>query len=79
MKTSKYSKNICFCNNIAEIEGVDAQEYCSNHLKTISIDGKNWLTTYECPVTSIQWLEDYPHSEYHGGGSPRLRRLPLNS
>jgi hypothetical protein len=78
-KVSKYSEGICFCNDIDEIEGVDAQAYCSKHLKKLFVDGKKWQITYICPVTDIQWLEDYPDSEYHGGGSPRLRRLPLNS
>ncbi len=63
---------------MTELEGAKAKEYCLNHLETISTDGENWLITYKCPVTGIQWLQDYPHSEYHGGGSPRLRRLPLN-
>ncbi len=73
---SKYSKDVCFCNDIDELEGYDVQEYCSNHLKKLSVDGKNWPITYIWPVTSTQWLQDYPDGEYHGGSSPILRKLP---
>lgn len=73
----KYSENKCFCNDTDELEGNDAQDYCLNHLKQVAVDGKNWQITYICPETDIQWLKDYPNGEYHGGGSPRLRKLSL--
>lgn len=69
----------CICQDVFEFTGNEALAYAENHLKTISIDKNNWQTLYECPITGIQWIEDYPYSEYHGGGSPRLRKLLLNS
>jgi hypothetical protein len=69
----------CICQKITELEGNDALDYAENHLEIISIDKDNWQTLYECPVTGIQWLKDYPDSEYHGGGSPRLRKMPIKS
>jgi len=68
------SANVCVCEKIDELEGVDAQNYCANHLKLVSVDGGNWRRLYECPVTGIKWVKDYPHGELQGGGSPRLRR-----
>jgi len=66
----------CICQEITEIEGNDADEYAKNHLKQISVDAENWQITYKCPITGFRWLKDYPHSEYHAGGSPRLRKMP---
>lgn len=69
--------NMCKCEEITELEGNEALDYIDSHLVKIKVDGKNWEITYKCPFTAIKWLKDYPHSEYHGGGSPRLRKLPL--
>ena len=69
----------CICQDISEIEGNDVLDYIEGHLKTILIDKDKWQTLYECPFTGIQWLEDYPQGEYHGGGSPRLRKMPIES
>ena len=33
------SANVCVCEKIDELEGVDAQNYCANHLKLVSVDG----------------------------------------
>lgn len=74
---SRYLENKCFCNEIDELNGVDTEKYCDNHLKKVSVDPASWLITYICPETDIQWLRDYPNSEQHGGGSPRLRKLPI--
>jgi len=56
--------------------GRAAQDYAQEHLKKLSVNEK-WQVLYECPETGIHWLEDYPHGELHGGGPPRLRRLPI--
>lgn len=69
----------CKCKELFELEGNDALDYIQSHLQTILVDGEKWRTLYECPLTQIQWLEDYPNSEYHGGGSPRLRKLPIQT
>jgi Immunity protein 27 len=73
-----YSGNTCICSDVEEINGAHINPYCSNHLKIELVDGEKWQIIYKCPETGIQWLKDFPSSEYHGGGVPRLRRLPLS-
>jgi hypothetical protein len=68
----------CKCADITELEGNEALDYVKQHLMEVFVDGKTWEIEYECPNTGIRWLLDYPHGEYHGGGSPRLRKLPHN-
>jgi hypothetical protein len=65
----------CACKSMFEFNGNEAVEYCEEHLREVEVDGANWTITYECPVTGSKWVRDYPHSEHHGGGSPRLRRM----
>ena len=57
---------ICKCNELEEINGRDAQDYAFEHLNKL-LSGDNWETLYECPNTGIKWLEDFPHSDWHGG------------
>ena len=73
----KNSNIKCVCEDVDEIIGPEIQDYCSKHLQKVSVDGEKWEITYICPITNIQWIKDYPHSEYHGGGPPRLQKLPL--
>lgn len=73
----KDCKMKCRCNEIDCLKGVEAQHYAKKHLQQVRIDSINWETEYVCLDTGKHWLEDYPHSEYHGGGPPRLRSLPL--
>jgi len=65
----------CKCHYVSEFYGNDAIEYAENHLKKIRVDGENWQVLFECPLTGIQWLKDFPDSGFHGGGSPRLRKI----
>lgn len=65
----------CICQEITELKGNEADDYVKNHLQEISVDAENWQGTYECPLTGFKWLRDYPNSELHGGGSPRLRKI----
>jgi hypothetical protein len=44
-------------------------------LKQIQIDGVNWLIYYFDEETGEKWVEEYPHSELHGGGPPQLRKI----
>lgn len=40
-------------------------------------DGINWIDyIYD---QSELWLRDYPNSEYHGGGEPRIRKIDLSN
>lgn len=57
--------------------GEAASALVSQHLHEVSRDGEAWTRVLRCPTTGVNWLEDYPFSEMHGGGPTRLRRLPL--
>lgn len=65
----------CECDRCFELEGADAQDYAAGHLKKVAIDLAQWQVQYVCPLSRRAWLMDYPNSEYHGGGPPRLRQL----
>ena len=43
-------------------------------LNKVKSDSTGWLTYYT-DADSKKWIEEYPHSEYHGGGPPQLRQL----
>ena len=58
----------------AEYNGVEATAFAQDHLQKVRAG--NWEIEYLDPSTGDRWLMDYPHSEMHGGGPPRLRRLP---
>jgi hypothetical protein len=45
------------------------------NLKEIKIDAVNWVTYYVDESNGEKWVKEYPHSEYHGGGAPRLRSV----
>ncbi len=68
----------CECDKRVELEGPDAREYADGHLEKLEVDTAQWTVRYVCPQTGRPWLMDYPHSEYHGGGSPHLRQLQAN-
>ncbi|RLD02984.1 MAG: hypothetical protein DRI56_13250 [Chloroflexota bacterium] len=65
----------CECEKITCLSGLAAQLYARNHLEKVETDATIWQTVYVCPVTSVKWLMDYPHSEAHGGGEPQLRKM----
>jgi hypothetical protein len=44
-------------------------------LKKIKVDNINWVVYYLDEETKEKWVEEYPGAEYHGGGSPQLRRI----
>jgi len=44
-------------------------------LTEVDKDDLRWLTFYLDEKTGERWVKDYPSSEYHGGGAPRLRRV----
>jgi hypothetical protein len=67
----------CRCETLIQLQGAEAISYAKKHLQEMRIDPVAWQTEYVCPDTGKRWLLDYPHSEAHGGGSPRLRSLPL--
>ena len=44
-----------------------------SHLVEIGRDASGWLTLYRDPNDGRLWELDYPQSERHRGGPPRLR------
>ena len=65
----------CRCDQLRSLEGVAARGYARDHLRAVATDIDNWRTLHVCPLSGQLWLEHYPHSERHGGGSPELRVL----
>ncbi|MBV6396582.1 MAG: hypothetical protein HFACDABA_02182 [Anaerolineales bacterium] len=67
---------ICRCAEIEELNGREAQDYAKRHLRKVRVDGQTWEIEFECVNTSIKFIMDFPQSEAHGGGPPRLRKVP---
>lgn len=44
-------------------------------LTKIKVDQENWNVYYLDESTQDKWVEEYPHSEMHGGGAPQLRLI----
>jgi hypothetical protein len=55
------------------LRGAEALEY-AKHLRKAGVDAERWEIEYIDEGTGDRWLLDYPESERHGGGSPRLPR-----
>lgn len=62
-------------NRDDEYRGSVAVEKASS-MKKVGQDDSGWEIYYQDDRTGDQWVMDYPDSGQHGGGSPRLRRLP---
>ncbi len=60
---------------MTELHGNKANEYADDHL--VKTQGKNWLIFYKCPDTGVEWMMDWPQGYLQGGGTCRLRKLPL--
>jgi len=58
-----------------ELTGNKALAFAAANLEEIRVDVVRWVTEYRDPRDGSLWEMDYPHGEYHGGGSPRLRRV----
>lgn len=56
-----------------EYLGADALRRAET-LVTVRVDADRWETEYKDAVTGETWILDYPCSEQHGGGSPRLKK-----
>ena len=57
-----------------EYLGTAALEKAASLLK-ISIDHENWTKEYVDEVNGQKWVMDFPDSDAHGGGPPRLKRI----
>lgn len=60
-----------------EYLGAEAIRFAESRLKKVRVDGETWEVEYIDEVTGERWILDYPQSERHGGGSPRLRRMRM--
>jgi len=58
-----------------ELKGAEALRFAEAKLKKIRSDPDTWEVEYVDESTGERWILDYPSSEQHGGGSPRLRRV----
>lgn len=58
-----------------EYKGAEAIDFAEKYLKKVKSNPDTWESEYICEETGDIWLMDYPNSEQHGGGSPRLRKL----
>jgi hypothetical protein len=47
----------------------------AKHLRKAGVEAERWEIEYIDDGTRDRWLLDYPESEQHGGGNPRLRKL----
>ena len=65
----------CRCADTAELWDAEAKRYADQHLEQTEVRAEGWEVLYRCPNTGVEWLEDYPRGEEHGGGPMRLRRL----
>lgn len=57
------------------LEGAEAIRYADAKLKKVRSDPDKWEVEYVDEASGEKWILDYPNSEEHGGGSPRLRRI----
>ena len=55
-----------------ELHGKEAVRFAKAHLRQVRVDPANWEIEYVNDSTGQRWVMDYPQSELHGGGSPRL-------
>lgn len=55
--------------------GEEAIDFAAKNLKKLESNPETWETEYICEETGNIWIMDYPHSDQHGGGSPRLRMI----
>ena len=61
---------------MSALRGAEAVEFAAKKLRKLRTNPETWEVEYEDPETHEHWIMDYPHSEAHGGGSPRLRKVP---
>lgn len=61
-------------SSIKEYWGAEAKKKAAE-LRKIGQDDSKWEIYYEDDGTGDRWILDYPESELHGGGAPRLRKI----
>lgn len=68
-------RDACSCFYVDQHEGVEAEQYISDHLEKVRTDSEMWTVEYRCPLYDKRWLRDQPWGELHGGGPYRLRTV----
>ena len=48
----------------------DAAARIARTLDVLAQDNEKWMAVYACRVCRRHWAQEYPFSEYHGGGAP---------
>jgi Immunity protein 27 len=61
-----------------EATAKEIAEMIARSLVMIATDSSGWRTLFRHKQRGTLWELDYPRSEGHGGGQPRLRELQLN-
>ena len=59
-------------NKARELVGEAAVEY-AKRLRKVMVNPQTWDVEYVDDATDERWVLDYPRSDLHGGGPPRLR------
>lgn len=58
-----------------ELKGNAALDFQREHLELVHWDPDTWIGCYKSKTDQSEWVMDYPFSDSHGGGPPRLRRM----
>ncbi len=63
----------CRCPSIAELDGEEAEEYVTGHLRRDERRTERFEELYACPDTGRRWVLDYPDRTESDSGQARLR------
>lgn len=63
----------CGRMTVSELWDDEARALIRSGLEQLEVRAEGWEVLYRCLARGTLWLEDYPHSEEHGGGPMRLR------
>ena len=58
-----------------QLTGNAAKEFAASTLEKVRTNAADWTVEYRDPRDGSLWIMDYPQSELHAGGPPRLRRV----
>jgi hypothetical protein len=59
------------------VGGEEVERLMQTGLVEVARRDGGWATLLRDPGSGAYWERDYPSSEYHGGGPPRLRELSV--
>jgi Immunity protein 27 len=55
---------------MAAIEGAAGREFAATNLVKVTVDVSGWTILHRDKRTGEFWIESYPNSHLHGGGTP---------